>query len=218
MNVKSSNIQIPNQNLHHYPPDGVPMRFNTVLLDPPWSIQQKGNLGASTHYNVMTLEEIKALPINELTSDNAHVWLWITNAVVPHIPELMKAWGLTYRSIYTWCKPRLGLGQYLRNCTEQLILCTKGKAAIQFRGQMNWGFMPVQDHSHKPEEVYEIIERCSPGPYLEMFARQRHPGWYAWGNEVPSDIVIDDQPVPEYTEDAKNWCTKKQKDCEVKNE
>ena len=165
----------------------------------------------------MKMDDIKALPINELLADNAHVWLWMTNAVLPELPKLMEAWGLTYRSPYTWCKPRLGLGTYLRNCTEQLIFATKGKAPILFKGQMNWGFMPVQDHSHKPEEVYEIIERCSSGPYLELFARQRHPGFYVWGNEIPSDIVIDDQPVPEYTDNVKIWL-KKRKESEAKNE
>ncbi len=213
MNIKDSNIKISNPNIHSYPNE-MPVKFNTILLDPPWDIQQKGHLGASNHYDLMSLSEIKALPVNELLADNAHVWLWMTNAVLPFIPELMEAWGLQYRSIYTWCKPRLGLGNYLRNCTEQLILATKGKAPVLFKAQMNWGFMPVQDHSHKPEELYETIERCSPGPYLEMFARQRHPGWYVWGREVESDIVIANQPVPHYTENAKTWLKKS----EVKNE
>lgn len=219
MKVKNSNIQIVNPDIHKKS-DEIPERFNTLLMDPPWNIQQKGSLGASQHYGLMSMEEIKALPINELLSDNAHVWLWVTNAVLPYLPELMAAWGLTYRSIYTWCKPRLGLGVYLRNCTEQLILATKGKAPIQFKGQMNWGFMPIQDHSHKPEEVYEMIERCSQGPYLEMFARQRHPGWYVWGNEIASDVVMDDQPVPEYTKDAAEWLAKRarEEESEVKNE
>lgn len=218
--VKDSNIKIINPNIHKKP-DEIPARFNTILLDPPWDIQQKGHLGASKHYDLMSMDEIKALPVNDLLSDNAHVWLWVTNAVIPYVPELMEAWGLTYRSIFTWCKPRLGLGNYLRNCTEQLIFATKGKAPIQFKGQMNWGFMPLKDHSCKPEECYEVIERCSLGPYLEMFARQAHPGWYVWGNEIPSDIVIDDQPVPEYTEDAKIWLKKRAKEqveSEVKNE
>lgn len=210
---KDSSIKIINPVIHERP-DKIPVRFNTILLDPPWNIHQKGHLGASEHYDLMSMDEIKDLPIDELLSDNAHVWLWVTNAVIPFLPDLMEAWGLTYRSIFTWCKPRLGLGTYLRNCTEQLIFATKGKAPIQFKGQMNWGFMPLQDHSHKPEEVYEIIERCSSGPYLEMFARQCHPGWYVWGNEIASDIVIDDQPVPHYTDNAKEWLKAKK---EVEN-
>ena len=217
--VKHSNIKIINPDIHTTP-SNIPERFNTLLLDPPWNIQQKGKLGASQHYDLMSMEEIKALPVNELLSSNAHVWLWVTNAVLIYLPELMEAWGLTYRSIFTWCKPRLCLGNFLRNSTEQLILATKGKAPIQFKGQMNWGFMPVQDHSHKPEEVYEIIERCSPGPYLELFARQRHPGWYVWGNEIASDIVIPEQPVLEYTKDAEDWLAKRvrEEESEVKNE
>lgn len=218
MKVKDSNIKIINPNKHTQPEE-IPEKFNTILLDPPWSIYQKGTRGAYSHYDLMSMDEIKALPVNELLADDAHVWLWMTNATLPYLSELMEAWGLTYRSIFTWCKPRLGLGQYLRNCTEQLIFATKGKAPIQFRGQMNWGFMPMQDHSHKPEEVYETIERCSKGPYLEMFARQCHPGWYAWGREIASDIVVNDQPVPEYTDHARIWLSKKQpQESEVRNE
>ena len=203
-------IKLTNPNVHQYP-DKMPTHFNTILLDPAWPVLQRGSLGAQKHYDLMTMDEIKALPVNDLLSDNAHVWLWMTNATLPYLKEIMDSWGLKYRSIFTWCKPRLGLGQYLRNSTEQLILATKGKAPILFKGQMNWGFMAVQDHSHKPECIAEIIERCSPGPYLEMFARQRHPGWYVWGREIESDIVVDDQPVPHYTKNATIWQEERKK-------
>ena len=103
----------------------------------------------------------------------------------------MAAWGFTYRSCLTWVKPGLGLGSYyLRNNTEHLLLGTKGRAPILYRVQPTWLFAPKQDHSHKPEEQYAVIERCSPGPYLELFARRKRPGWQAWGNEVASDIEL----------------------------
>lgn len=152
------------------------------------------------------------MPIADLVEENAHCWLWVTNATLEAGYEVLRAWGFEPRSIYTWCKPRLGLGTYLRNCTEHLLLGTRGKAPIQFKGQMNWGFMPLQDHSHKPEEVYDIIERCSEGNYLELFARRPRHGWGIWGNEVASDVKIKGFPVPVYKENAKYFTETERED------
>ena len=183
-----------------------PTKYKTILADPPWDIQQKGkSRGAIKHYNLMSLDRIKAMPIADLVEENAHCWLWVTNATLEAGYDVLRAWGFTPRSIYTWVKPRLGLGVYLRNCTEHLLLGTRGKAPIQYKGQMNWGFMPLQDHSHKPEEVYDIIERCSEGNYLELFARRPRHGWHIWGNEVASDVKIKDFPVPVYKVNAQNF-------------
>lgn len=190
-----------------------PTKHKTILADPPWDIQQKGkSRGAIRHYNLMTLDRIKAMPIADLVEENAHCWLWVTNATLEAGYEVLRAWGFEPRSIYTWCKPRLGLGTYLRNCTEHLLLGTRGKAPIQFKGQMNWGFMPLQDHSHKPEEVYDIIERCSEGNYLELFARRPRHGWGIWGNEVASDVKIKGFPVPVYKENAKYFTETERED------
>ena len=165
-------------------------RYRTILADPPWDIQQGGALGAIRHYHLMSLAQIKALPVGDLTENDAHLWLWTTNAASESAYQVVRAWGFEPRSLLTWTKPRLGLGNYLRNCTEQLIFATKGKAPIQFRAQPNWLFAARQDHSHKPEEVYDIIERCSLGPYLELFARRKRQGWQVWGDEVESDIRL----------------------------
>ncbi|MDR1238438.1 MAG: hypothetical protein LBK28_09370 [Propionibacteriaceae bacterium] len=165
-------------------------RYRTILADPPWDIQQGGSLGAVRHYKLMTLAEIEALPVSDLAEDDAHLWLWTTNAALESAYQVMRTWDFTPRSLMTWTKPRLGLGNYLRNCTEHLLLGTRGKAPIQFKAQPTWLFAPVQDHSHKPEEVYDIIERCSPGPYLELFARRPREGWHVWGNEVNPDITF----------------------------
>ena len=190
-----------------------PTKYKTILADPPWDIQQKGkSRGAIRHYNLMTLDRIKAMPIADLVEENAHCWLWVTNATLEAGFDVLRAWGFTPRSIYTWVKPRLGLGVYLRNCTEHLLLGTRGKAPIQFKGQMNWGFMPLQDHSHKPEEVYDIIERCSEGNYLELFARRPRHGWGIWGNEVASDVKIKGFPVPVYKENAKYFTETERED------
>lgn len=183
-------------------------KFKTILADPPWEIAQKGKLGASRHYNLMSLEAIKNIPVTDLSEDNAHLWLWTYPAALEQSFEVVRAWGFEPKSIFTWVKPRLGLGNYLRNCTEQMIFATRGKAPIKFKGQMNWGMFPVQDHSHKPEEVYSIIERCSDGDYLELFARRPVPSdknWSIWGNEIKSDIIIPNYPVPEYSENARDF-------------
>jgi N6-adenosine-specific RNA methylase IME4 len=167
------------------------LTFGTILADPPWDVWQRGGRGAHRHYHLMSVEEIAALPVGKLASASAHLWLWVTNASLFAGQEVMEAWSFTYRSCLTWVKPGLGLGSYyLRNNTEHLLFGTKGKARILYRSQPTWLFAPKQDHSHKPEEQYAVIERCSPAPYLELFARRKRPGWHVWGNEVMSDVEL----------------------------
>lgn len=181
-----------------------PKRYRTILADPPWMTYQSGGRGAIQHYPLMTIEQITAMPVAELAEENAHLWLWCTNAVLRDGYRVMEAWGFTPRSILTWVKPRLQLGQYLRNASEQLLFGTRGRAPVNYRSQPTWMFAPLQDHSHKPEEQYAVIERISGGPYLELFARRRQPGWDIWGNEVDSDIRIPGYPVPSDSERARN--------------
>ena len=181
------------------PAGGAPGRFRTILVDPPWDVQQVGRLGAVRHYQVLPVERIKQLPLGLLAAPDAHLWLWVTNATLRAGYDVMEAWGFVPRSPLTWIKPRLGLGNYLRNATEHLILGTRGTAPVRFKAQPTWLFAPLQEHSHKPEEQYAVIERVSHGPYLELFARRRPPSsgdWSVWGNEVDSDITIPGFPVP----------------------
>ena len=173
-------------------------RFKTILADPPWDVQQRGDRGAASHYQLMSVDAIKAMPVSELAAADAHCWLWVTNATLRTGYDVMEAWGFSPRSPLTWIKPRIGLGQYLRNATEHLILGTRGNAPVRFRAQPTWMFAPLQEHSHKPEEQYAVIERISDGPYLELFARRRPPstaGWSVWGNEIEADIVLPGYPV-----------------------
>lgn len=165
-------------------------QYCTILADPPWDVEQKGARGAEQHYNLMTLEGIAAMPVSDLVTADAHLWLWVTNATLRAGYDIAEAWGFTVRSPLTWVKFRLGLGMYLRNSTEHLLFATRGHAPVRFRSQPTWFNAPAQDHSHKPEEQYALIERVSPGPYLELFARRRQPGWDAWGNEIESDITM----------------------------
>lgn len=181
------------------PSTGFKSRYRTILADPPWDVEQRGARGAQMHYRLMTVEQIAAMPVAELAEDDAHLWLWVTNATLRSGYDIAEAWGFTVRSPLTWVKFRLGLGVYLRNSTEHLLFATKGHAPVRFRSQPTWINAPVQDHSHKPEEQYALIERISPGPYLELFARRHQPGWDAWGNEIDSDIVLPGYPVPSDT-------------------
>ena len=180
------------------PPGG----FATILVDPPWPAQ-----GGEKHYRTMSLARIKALPVGRLAARDAHLWLWTTNALLPKAYEVAEAWGFTVRSPLTWVKFRLGLGgrYQLRNATEQLLFCTRGRAPLGSRSQPTWFNAPVTEHSRKPAEQFAIIERVSPGPYLELFARRRpesNQPWAVWGNQVDSDIRIPGFAVPRYSERA----------------
>ena len=180
------------------PPGG----FATILVDPPWPLQS-----GEKHYRTMSLAWIKALPVGALAARDAHLWLWTTNALLPKAYEVAEAWGFTVRSPLTWVKFRLGLGgrYQLRNATEQLLFCTRGKAPLGSRSQPTWFNAPVQEHSRKPAEQFAIIERVSPGPYLELFARRRpesNQPWAVWGDQVTSDIRIPGFAVPRYSEQA----------------
>ncbi|HCC35924.1 MAG TPA: cytosine methyltransferase [Ruminococcaceae bacterium] len=180
-------------------------KYKTILADPPWDINQRGNYGAINKYPLMSLDQIKAMPVADLCEENAHCWLWVTNGTLKHGFDVLKAWGFEYKSTFTWIKPRLGLGVYLRNCTEHVLFGTRGQAPVQFKAQPNWLFAPLQDHSHKPEELYPIIERVSPGPYLELFARRKHnQKWDVWGDEIASDVIIPNYPVPQYSKKARD--------------
>ena len=180
------------------PPGG----FATILVDPPWPLQS-----GEKHYRTMSLVRIKALPVGALAARDAHLWLWTTNALLPKAYEVAEAWGFTVRSPLTWVKFRLGLGgrYQLRNATEQLLFCTRGKAPLGSRSQPTWFNAPVTEHSRKPAEQFAIIERVSPGPYLELFARRQpesNQPWAVWGDQVDSDIRIPGFAVPRYSERA----------------
>ena len=152
-------------------------KYKTILADPPWDVNQRGNYGAIHRYGLMSPDRIKAMPVADLADDDAHCWLWVTNGTLRLGYEVLEAWGFTPRSVFTWVKPRFNLGVYLRNSTEHMLFGTRGHAPVRFKGQGTWGFFPLQDHSHKPEEQFAIIERISPGPYLELFARRNRTGF-----------------------------------------
>ena len=206
MNRKSNNT-----NLKTHPDEGLVAidqpKFTVVMADPPWDVNQKGSRGAAGHYDLMTLEQIKAMPVAELINDNAVCFLWITSGVKGRHAgeEVMKAWGFDYKDDLIWIKFRIGQGVFPRHSHETVLVGYKGKLPPECKNQTSWFVAPVQEHSHKPEEIYAIIERAFPSDkYLELFARKRtsHKDWYIWGNEAEgnSDIYIPGYPVPEYSD------------------
>lgn len=177
-------------------------KFHTVLADPPWRFQNRTGKMAPEHrrlsrYETMTTDEISAMPIAELTHEPAHLYLWVPNALLPEGLRVMNAWGFDYKSNIVWHKIRKdggsdgrGVGFYFRNVTELLLFGVRGKNARTLapgRRQVNMMETRKREHSRKPDEQYEIIEACSRGPYLELFARGTRPGWTYWGNQATED-------------------------------
>lgn len=173
--------------------------FSTILADPPWQFQNRTGKVAPEHrrlnrYGTMTLDDIKALPVSLASAETAHLYLWIPNALLPEGLAVMMAWGFQYKSNIVWHKVRKdggpdgrGVGFYFRNTTELVLFGVKGKNARTLapgRRQVNIVKTRKREHSRKPDEFYDIVESCSPGAYLEMFARGSRPGWSTWGNQA----------------------------------
>ena len=175
------------------------VRFKTVLADPPWQFQNRTGKMAPEHkrlsrYPTMTLREICDLPVEAIVSDTAHLYLWVPNALLPEGLKVMESWGFSYKSNIIWYKirkdggpDRRGVGFYFRNVTEVLLFGVRGKNARtlqQGRTQENIISSQKREHSRKPDEQYDLIEGCSGGPRLEMFARGPRVGWTVWGNQA----------------------------------
>jgi N6-adenosine-specific RNA methylase IME4 len=186
-----------NTNMNDTPDESRPRRYRTIVADPPWPTGQVGALGASRHYQIMTIEQIERLPVSDLAEDNAHLYLWCYPATRYLAEDIMRAWGFRFVDEFVWGKDQMGLGQYFRHAHETLLLGVRGKLPAQFHGQRSFTMLARQGHSHKPEEILTaLIPRMSPGPYLELFARRPTHGWDIWSNEVESDIRIPGYPVP----------------------
>lgn len=172
-------------------------QYKTILVDPPWPTGQQGKYGAASKYPLMPLERIAQLPVGDLAADNAHLYLWCYPATRYIAEDIMRGWGFRFVDEFVWGKDQFGLGQYFRHTHETLLLGVKGKLPVKFRGQRSFTMLPRMAHSVKPQEITSaMIPRLSPGPYLEVFARRRTPGWHVWGNEIDSDISIPRYPVP----------------------
>src|SRR5438128_2474199 len=176
--------------------------FGTILADPPWRFTNRTGKMAPEHrrlsrYGTLTVDEIAALPVGQAAPDRAHLYLWVPNALLPEGLRVMEAWGFRYKSNIVWHKVRKdggsdgrGVGFYFRNVTELVLFGVRGKdmrTLAAGRRQVNLLATRKREHSRKPDEQYEIIEACSAGPYLELFARGGRRGWVCWGNQASDD-------------------------------
>jgi len=171
--------------------------YATILADPPWQFQNKTGKVAPEHrrllrYPTMELKEIMDLPVSKVAAAKSHLYLWVPNALLIEGLKVMEAWGFTYKTNIVWYKIRKdggpdgrGVGFYFRNVTELLLFGVRGSMRTLQPGRTQVNLFPTRkrEHSRKPDEVFDIIEGCSPGPYLELFARFARPDWHQWGNE-----------------------------------
>ena len=183
-------------------------RYGTILADPPWQFTNRTGKVAPEHkrlnrYATMTLQEIKSLPVGKIAAEPSHLYLWVPNALLREGLEVMEAWQFTYKTNIVWHKVRKdgepdgrGVGFYFRNTTELLLFGVRGKAARTLapgRRQVNIMRTMKREHSRKPDEQYDIIQGCSWGPFMELFARGTHPDWDTWGNQA--DAYTPDWPT-----------------------
>jgi N6-adenosine-specific RNA methylase IME4 len=180
--------------------EGLSARFSTILLDPPWRFQNRTGKMAPEHrrlrrYETMSFDEIGALPVGDLGQPDSHLYMWCPNALLIEGLAIMKQWGFTYKTNLVWYKIRKdggpdgrGVGFYFRNVTELVLFGVKGRMRTEAPGrrQVNVISTRKEEHSKKPDVFYDVIEACSPGPYVELFARLPREGWTQLGNEIES--------------------------------
>lgn len=186
---------------------GLAGRFGTILIDPPWRFQNRTGKVAPEHrrlsrYETMSMVDIAALPVVAHAETPSHLYMWCPNALLPDGLAILEAWGFKYKTNLVWYKVRKdggpdgrGVGFYFRNVTELLLFGVRGRQRTLAPGrtQVNLLATRKEEHSRKPAEVYDLIRRCSPGPYLELFARERVEGWTSWGKEV--DTYLTRRPI-----------------------
>jgi N6-adenosine-specific RNA methylase IME4 len=179
-------------------------RFRTILADPPWQFQNRTGKVAPEHrrlarYSTMNLDGVVNLPVASLVEDTAHLYLWVPNALLLDGIKVLEAWGFQYKTNLIWHKVRKdggpdgrGVGFYFRNVTEMILFGVRGKNARTLaagRRQVNFLATQKREHSRKPDEMYGLVESCSPGPHLELFARGTRPGWAMWGDQASPDYT-----------------------------
>lgn len=199
-------------------------KYATIYADPPWRFQNRTGKVAPEHkrltrYETMSLNDIMELPVKQVAASKSHLYLWVPNALLPDGLSVMRAWGYTYKGNIIWEKVRKdgepdgrGVGFYFRNVTEMLLFGVKGegfRTLAPARSQVNLIRTQKREHSRKPDEIIPIIERCSPGPYLELFARGDRKGWDMWGDQADADYeptwdTYKNHTVKEETRDSRH--------------
>jgi N6-adenosine-specific RNA methylase IME4 len=182
------------------------MKYGTIVADPPWRYQKQNGMAVNTaeaHYDTMTTEDIAGLPIAELAEDDAHLYLWVTNAILLRQREgiaghedaagIARAWGFEPKSLLTWVKSEngAGMGWFFRGDTEHVLFAVKGKAPIPPERRVSNVFRGSRGaHSAKPDSFLDLVEQVSPGPYLELFARSARFGWDYWGDQSLGTVQV----------------------------
>lgn len=165
--------------------DGLNPPYATIVADPPWRYVSDSaaiRAEAGRHYSTLTIAEIAFMPVRDLAADDAHLWLWTTNAMMEDAHRVVRTWGFSPLTIVTWCKPGPGVGHYLRNNTEHVILASRGRALTPDTKPLStWYQWPRGRHSEKPSAFYDLVEQVSPAPLVELFARAQRLGWDSWG-------------------------------------
>ncbi|HEY2909170.1 MAG TPA: MT-A70 family methyltransferase [Gemmataceae bacterium] len=189
------------------PLGGLTGKYGTILIDPPWRFANRTGKMAPEHkrlrrYETMDFDQIRALPVGSLALPKSHLYLWCPNALIREGLDILQAWGFLYKTNLVWLKVRKdggpdgrGVGFYFRNVTELILFGIKGglRTKAPGRSQVNSIITRKQEHSRKPDEQYDLIEACSPGPYLELFARQKREGWTSWGDQA--ETYEDNRPI-----------------------
>lgn len=184
--------------------------YKCIVADPPWAYRTPGKIGktlehrpnrdkgkskhgagSAARYGSMTMAELMVLPVGKLAAENAHLYLWTTNAFMEEAHQLAKSWGFKQKTIITWTKirqsdgqPSMKMGYYYRGATEHILFCVRGSLRLQGPAAPTALFAKRLPHSQKPEEFYLMVEAQTPGPRIELFARRNRVGWDAWGNEL----------------------------------
>jgi N6-adenosine-specific RNA methylase IME4 len=183
--------------------------FSVIMADPPWAFATRSDKGLKkspqAHYDCMSLDAIKALPVADISAPDCLLMMWATAPMLPHALEVMAAWGFTYKTMGAWAKRSktgskwaFGTGYILRSASEPFLIGTRGAPRVVSKSERNLIVAPVREHSRKPDEARAMLERMIPaGRRLEMFARETAPGWEAWGNQVGR---FDHQPKLEAAE------------------
>lgn len=157
--------------------------YHTIVADPPWRFGSAATKAdAGKHYSTMALADICALPVSEIAAESCHLWLWGVNGMMHEAFHVVDAWGFSPLTMVTWCKPQPGVGHYLRNNTEHVILASRGKPQVPDEKPLStWFVWQRGAHSAKPAAFGDLVEQVSPGPYVELFCRTPRFGWDTWG-------------------------------------
>lgn len=174
-------------------------RWGCIYADPPWLYDnQQTRAATSNHYAGMTVDELCALPVGKIAAEDAHLHLWTTNGFLFETPRIFAAWGFEFRSSFVWIKPDIGIGNYWRNAHEFLLTAVRGNAKrFNDHNLQSWLRCGRGSHSQKPEQVRGMLERASPGPYLELFARSKSDHWDVWGDQIERTLFYPTEAAAE---------------------